>query len=123
MAEQLEGTGIGPVRVSKLDDHRPRACKTQDVPDQRRDREIFLPLWRGGCRREFTCLDRQQGSTGLDIVQSRCTGLGSRTPQLLELDVRRIRSLYLRQVLELVDDRIKRAIRVVQRALVSDSDV
>jgi hypothetical protein len=111
------------VRVGKLDDYWRGACKTQYLPDQRRDREILLPL---GCRtlgRDLARRDRQQGGTGSDIGQGRCTRFGQCSSQLLELDGRPICQLEMRSMLELIDDGIKRAVGMVQRALISDLDV
>ena len=109
--------------VGKLDNQRPVACKTQYVPDQRRNREVLLPLRCQVWRREFTCWDRQQGSKGAHIGRGRCTGFGQRNSQLLELDVRRVPSLDMSRMLDLLDNRIKRAVRMVQRALITDRDM
>jgi hypothetical protein len=122
-AEQFEGAGIGPVCVGKLDNNGCLACKPQDLPDQRRDCEIFLPRRCPIRRRDLTRRDRHQGGAGSNIGRGHGTGFGQRSSQLLQLDVWRISRLEMRVMLELVDDRIKWAICVVRRALIQDPHV
>jgi hypothetical protein len=47
--EQLKRTGIAPVHIGHLYDHRPGKRETENLSNQRSDRELSLPLWRHSC--------------------------------------------------------------------------
>ena len=110
--------------VGELDNQRLVACKTQYMPDYRRDREILLPLRRQALRREFILLGSTAGQARERIsAEGRCTGFGQRNFQLLELDISARPPLDMGRMLDLIDDRIKRAVRMVRRALIADCDM
>ena len=109
--------------VGKLDNKRLVACKTHYVPDQRRNREVLQPLRCQALRRELTCLDREQCSKGMNVGSGWGAGFGQGNSQLLEFGIRRVPSLDMDRTLDLLDNRVKRAVRMVRRALITDCDM
>jgi hypothetical protein len=112
------------MRICKFNYHRPRKREAKNVSEQCGDREIPLSLWRQISQTaKFVCGDRQQGSEEWDIRQCCCDGLREQSFQLSELYIGAVLSVQTSCILKLIDYRVKWAVGVARRALISDSDV
>src|SRR5215470_8939280 len=122
--DRLQGRRVDPVRV--LEDHEDwlAGCETDHLIGQGCKRPLLLPL-RGDPKGRIPVprWDRQERSE----EGANCSDLGHRPPdhylQLVEFRFRRLLTLEPGRPLQMLDDRVERAIRMVGRALEPDAVV
>src|SRR5262249_7548118 len=122
--EEFEGGGIRPVRILEREEDGLPAGETLELIEQCRQRPAALLRGAEGQQRiALTERDRQQRSKKrCYVLDSRCVDGGERS-QLVEASPGRIICLEPRRPLQLNDERTKRAVGVVGRALVTQSRV
>ncbi len=118
-AERLKGRRIRPVDVLEQKHHRGVARDGLDVADQRFER-LLPALLRGGVRRPMAAIVRQREHFGQKrCVFPRSRGSGEQRVKFVELGFGVVLARKPGRTLQMSDDRIEGAIRVLWRAEVS----